>query len=396
MMPMQGQLPDLGALADKYGSDKGYRNRDAHGYTAVYDLLLAHRRAEPLNFLEIGLLVGGPEATGGSARRETVDAPSIRMWLDYLPNARIFGFDISDFSAVSLDRFTFVQGDMGEPVDLARLRAACPDGFDVVVDDGSHASWHQQTAFIGLFPALVPGGTYIIEDLHWQPAQIEELKSVPKTAELFSRFLLEGRFAETGDIPEERYLEAASQIAGVTFINEAGLPSGPAKMVIIRKKAGEDLQPSRSYHRSRVFQRLGKAEEAAEWARKAETEDPSHFDAAHEHARLAFSLEGPSSTAVDLARGLVERFPDNDRGLALGAWVLSRLPEHLAEGVSLQQRAVERAPGVAGYRVTLAHLLRRSGEHDLARSVLEETLELFPDNELARQRLAELTAKDGM
>ena len=390
-MTKQGLRPDLSALADRYGSDKGYRNRDAHGYTAVYDLLLAHRRAEPLNFLEIGLLVGGPEATGGSARRETVDAPSVRMWLDYLPNARVFGFDISDFSAVSLERFTFVQGDMGEPADLARLRGMCPEGFDVVVDDGSHASWHQQTAFIELFPALVPGGTYIIEDLHWQPAQIEELKAVPKTAELFSRFLLDGRFAETGDIPEERYQQAASQIAGVTFVNEAGLSDGPAKMVIIRKAAAEEPQPSRSYHRSRVFQRLGNAEEAVRWARRAEAEDPSHFDASHEHARLTFSLEGPSPAALELARGLVERFPDNDRGLALGAWVLSRLPEHADEAVRLQRRAVERAPGVAGYRVTLAHLLRRAGEHDMARSVLEETLELFPDNELARQRLAELS-----
>lgn len=390
-MTKQGLRPDLSALADRYGSDKGYRNRDAHGYTAVYDLLLAHRRAEPLNFLEIGLLVGGPEATGGSARRETVDAPSVRMWLDYLPNARVFGFDISDFSAVSLERFTFVQGDMGDPRDLARLRGMCPEGFDVVVDDGSHASWHQQTAFIELFPALVPGGTYIVEDLHWQPAQIEELKAVPKTAELFSRFLLDGRFAETGDIPEERYQQAASQIAGVTFVNEAGLSDGPAKMVIIRKTAAEEPQPSRSYHRSRVFQRLGNAEEAVRWARRAEAEDPSHFDASHEHARLTFSLEGPSPAALELARGLVERFPDNDRGLALGAWVLSRLPEHADEAVRLQRRAVERAPGVAGYRVTLAHLLRRSGEHDMARSVLEEALELFPDNELARQRLAELS-----
>lgn len=390
-MTKQGLRPDLSALADRYGSDKGYRNRDAHGYTAVYDLLLAHRRAEPLNFLEIGLLVGGPEATGGSARRETVDAPSVRMWLDYLPNAKIFGFDISDFSAVSLERFTFVQGDMGDPRDLARLRGMCPEGFDVVVDDGSHASWHQQTAFIELFPALVPGGTYIIEDLHWQPAQIEELKAVPKTAELFSRFLLDGRFAETGDIPEERYQQAASQIAGVTFVNEAGLSDGPAKMVIIRKTAAEEPQPSRSYHRSRVFQRLGNAEEAVRWARRAEAEDPSHFDASHEHARLTFSLEGPSPAALELARGLVERFPDNDRGLAFGAWVLSRLPEHADEAVRLQRRAVECAPGVAGYRVTLAHLLRRSGEHDMARSVLEETLELFPDNELARQRLAELS-----
>lgn len=390
-MTMQGQPPDLGALADRYGSDKGYRNRDAHGYTAVYDLLLAHRRAEPLNFLEIGLLVGGPEATGGSARRETVDAPSVRMWLDYLPNAQVFGFDISDFSAVSLERFTFVQGDMGDPVDLARLRGACPEGFDVVVDDGSHASWHQQTAFIELFPALVPGGTYVIEDLHWQPEQIENLRQVPKTAELFSRYLLDGRFAETGDIPEERYLEVASQIAGVTFVNEAGLSTGPAKMVIIRKKAAGELLPSRSYHRSRVLQRLGNAEEAVRWARIAEAEDPSHFDAAHEHARARFSVEGSSPAVVDLARGLVARFPDRDRGMVLAAWILSRRPEHLAEAVALQRRAVERAPGVAGYRVTLAHLLRRSGEHDMARSVLEETVQLFADNDLARQRLAELS-----
>ncbi len=39
---------------------------------------------------------------------------------------------------------------------------------DIIIDDASHASHHQQNAFVTLFPKLRSGGLYIIEDLRWQ------------------------------------------------------------------------------------------------------------------------------------------------------------------------------------------------------------------------------------
>jgi hypothetical protein len=63
------------------------------------------------------------------------------MWLEYFPAATIYGFDITDFSSIRHDRFRFVQGDASNPADLQRL-AGSAEWFDVVIDDGSHASPH--------------------------------------------------------------------------------------------------------------------------------------------------------------------------------------------------------------------------------------------------------------
>lgn len=59
--------------------------------------------------------------------------------------------------------------------------------MDIIIDDASHASHHQQNAFLELFPTLKSGGLYIIEDLRWQPEAYEK-PGITKTAELFSEF----------------------------------------------------------------------------------------------------------------------------------------------------------------------------------------------------------------
>jgi hypothetical protein len=123
-----------------------------------------------------------------------VDSPSIAMWLEYFSRAHIFGFDISDFSHIANERFTFVQGDAGSEADLRVLAnaAAC---FDIVIDDGSHASYHQQLCLRELWPRLACGGLYIIEDLHWQPAAYEaELPATPLTSEFLESCVVGHRF----------------------------------------------------------------------------------------------------------------------------------------------------------------------------------------------------------
>ena len=86
---------------------------------------------------------------------------------------------------VSHHGFQFIRGDSGEPDDLQRLAAAAPH-LDVIIDDASHASYHQQLALKNLWPTLPSGGIYIIEDLHWQSPYFEnDLPKVPKTGQFF-------------------------------------------------------------------------------------------------------------------------------------------------------------------------------------------------------------------
>jgi hypothetical protein len=93
-------------------------------------------------------------------------------------------FDIADFSNVSLSNCRILQGDMSSREDLSRLLTLGP--FDIVIDDGSHASPHQQIALACLFPHVAPSGFYFIEDLNSQPLALERA-DVPQTRTLLRR-----------------------------------------------------------------------------------------------------------------------------------------------------------------------------------------------------------------
>ena len=200
--------PSLTALAETYGSDKGARK---HRYTELYDMLFRPFRDRPVSFLEMGLLIGGPEH-GADASRETRDLPSIRMWLDYFSQARITGFDISDFSWFRHPRFRFVQCDMDDRARIARAaREIGP--VDIAIDDASHASHHQQNAFLEIFPTMPSGGLYIIEDLRWQPETFEK-PGITKTAALFRGFAETRTFRHRDPETEAAFRAVAPMISG--------------------------------------------------------------------------------------------------------------------------------------------------------------------------------------
>ena len=77
--------------------------------------------------------------------------------------------------------------------DLAQLVSAISHPIDIVIDDGSHASHHQQIALGRLFPQVRSRGIYVIEDLHWQDEELER-KEAPKTRDILRRLQIEGTF----------------------------------------------------------------------------------------------------------------------------------------------------------------------------------------------------------
>ena len=56
MAPELWPNDELTRLANRYSSDKGTAYNCAHGYTRVYQALLAPLRESPLRMLEIGLV----------------------------------------------------------------------------------------------------------------------------------------------------------------------------------------------------------------------------------------------------------------------------------------------------------------------------------------------------
>lgn len=225
---------DLTTLADKYGSDKGTRRGSPpHRYTYLYDLILGQYRSWDCVFLELGLAVGGPEVGGPSDRQ--VISPSVQMWLDYFPRAHVYGFDISDFSHMQHPRFTFVRGDGGSAQDMERLAGAAP-GFDIIIDDGSHASYHQQMAFKHLFPKLRPGGTYIIEDLHWQSPTYEGKPiPLPKTRDFMTKFFEGGEYIQNDLLSEDFMRKIERSVASYAWFPAFDGTASPAKLFVLRK-----------------------------------------------------------------------------------------------------------------------------------------------------------------
>lgn len=228
-------MPELVELADYYKTDKGTQIGHAHNYASLYSFLFEQFRDQAFSMLEIGLERGGVEA-GASVDRVGSDVPSIRMWLNYFPHAKLYGFDLSDFSHIQLDRFEFHRGDLGSIADLDRLGAALPQ-LKLLIDDGSHASFHQQLAFLKLFDKVEPGGFYVIEDFHWQPPFESALPACKKSAEVFETFLKSG----TLDIPfaHPDYLSMiASQIQNVYVHrnNRGGINDWHFKMVALQKR----------------------------------------------------------------------------------------------------------------------------------------------------------------
>ncbi len=136
-------LDDIGL---ETGTDKSSLH---HGYLAHYEQAL--RDLPKIDrILEIGVHRGA----------------SLRMWREFLPYAEIVGLDVKDTGVIRADERIVVEiGNQADPAVLRRLVGA-RGPFDVVVDDGSHIWTHQIVSFETLFPTLVPGGLYILEDVH--------------------------------------------------------------------------------------------------------------------------------------------------------------------------------------------------------------------------------------
>ena len=158
------RLDELTRLANHYGSDKGTRFT-SHLYTRVYGRFFRRTKNEALTILEIGL--HRPEndkrrsrsAAEGSTSAKASSAPSLEMWRAYFPKATIYGFDIDDFTAVSIPGCNIFRGDMSSRDDLNKLAKSAGRPFDIVIEDASHASHHQQIAFGALFPHVESGRT---------------------------------------------------------------------------------------------------------------------------------------------------------------------------------------------------------------------------------------------
>jgi hypothetical protein len=119
------------------------------GLLAEYQSRFADLRDRPVKLLELGVARGG----------------SLRFWADHFraPETRIVGVDrtLPDVQLpanVALERC-----DQMDSTGLSAL-ASTHGPFDIVVDDASHRTKETRRSFEVLWPHVVVGGTYVIED----------------------------------------------------------------------------------------------------------------------------------------------------------------------------------------------------------------------------------------
>ena len=152
-------FPTFTNLADRYGTDKNRHTGNRHFYARVYDRLLSDRRFSLRRLMEIGL-----------SRWNDTEVPSVALWQSYFPFSHIVGLDLKDFSALNTERFTSFVCDQSKRDHLQAVASKLePGSFDVIIDDGSHASYDEQLTLCEFFPLLADGGWFFIEDLDWQP-----------------------------------------------------------------------------------------------------------------------------------------------------------------------------------------------------------------------------------
>ena len=154
----QAAQAELAEIPERHGTDKGRTRTEmapgqfytAKWYTDSYARLFNHLRGEPIRLLEIGVASGS----------------SLRMWAEFLPRAQITGIDIhAARRREAADRIDIHIGDQTD-ADFVAAVAAQAGPFDIVIDDGGHTMYQQQTSLQLLWPHVAPGGFYAIEDLH--------------------------------------------------------------------------------------------------------------------------------------------------------------------------------------------------------------------------------------
>ena len=205
----------LTEIANHLGTDKGSAHFCKHHYTKHYQKLF-HKfgTMSSLKLLEIGLNRAGQ-----------LTIPSMETWKSYFgTRLQLVGFDIvAGFQHLDGKGQRILIGDQSNPEDLARAAAEGP--YDIIIDDGFHASQHQQVSLLHLWDSLKSGGLYVIEDLHYQPCAETGLK----TRELLLAWAA-GEPASTEFLPPHHATRVRAQIRSIQFFDSASAIWGDAKI----------------------------------------------------------------------------------------------------------------------------------------------------------------------
>ena len=232
------QKAEFAKIGHRHGTDKITH----HGYHRYYPRFLDYYRSMiGVSMIEIGI----------------DQKKSLLTWLEYFPNAFIYGIDIR--VASSGPRHKIFRADQSNAVELESIiknEISHPVFF--IVDDGSHIPEHQIASFNYLFSnTLMPGGVYIIEDIetsYWitngiygyptnygfrhSKSIIEIFKDL--VDEINNEFLnQQAKNLQDDRLGSDLSVRARSSISSITF--------GQNCIIIVKKTQEEEIYANRDY-----------------------------------------------------------------------------------------------------------------------------------------------------
>eukprot|EP01031_Cornospumella_fuschlensis_P031934 gene31934-38610_t len=231
---------DLSVAGLKSNTDKVTH----HGYHRYYPRFL-----EPYRTLgsEHGMLEIGIERQ-----------KSLAMWREYFPHLFIYGLDINIENQG--DNFLIVRGDQSDMRVLKRMvQEEIKHTICFISDDGSHIPEHQALGFDYLFDSLlIPGGTYIIEDIetsYWKTGRIHQYKTnyglghAKSIVETFKHAadLVNGEFLSVAD--RRQVLSKLQGLVSETTLSLISSITFGQNCIIVIKKTAEEMQYANRQYR---------------------------------------------------------------------------------------------------------------------------------------------------
>ena len=255
-LPLLCAQPDfqsvLHTLLKEAGSDKAGH----HGYTRFYDPLFEPLRPYPTRLVEIGVEKG----------------KSMRAWQKYFSNhqSHVFGIGYGNWQTElvircedALQTKTGATVGLGPPCDLYHGDQASNaflntflkrtgGRFDIVIDDGSHVPDHQRITFESLWPAVVPGGLYAIEDV--ETSYWDQNSSIYEYSLRGQRSIVEHMKAVAGAINRE-FTGGESPLPAV--YNDVGTITFAHNLIVLRKQTKSEGK--HYYNRTYRYERFTKS-----------------------------------------------------------------------------------------------------------------------------------------
>jgi hypothetical protein len=191
------------------GTDKSSIVSQSWDYLRHYDSVFHPFRDDDINVIEVGV-------AGGH---------SLRLWQWYFSAARIIGVDIMPTAKRYAGGRATVE--IGSQADVFFLRKLCKKYPPTIfIDDGSHLAQHNIITFEAVFPNLLAGGLYVVEDmaLHLGTAAAAWQTDVPRDSPAYFLDLARSCLARHHMEGAERVPKhLIGMVDSVSFINSAAI-----------------------------------------------------------------------------------------------------------------------------------------------------------------------------